>query len=371
MSIERRDRPVLTRRAIVAGLSASALVVPPAKAADWQKDWDQLLEAARKEGRVVVSGPIGNSWQDVLASFQADTGIKVEYTGNWGRDFFPRLIQERKVGKYLWDLRTTAAGIESYELLPEGKTFVSLRDLLFRPDVVGDENWYGGYDSLYGDKAKKWFLGFGLNSQPTAWVNRDIIPESQLANLKELLKPEFKGKISVQDLRAGAAVVTFGVIVSQKDFGPDFIRQLVKQQEAPIVKNSRQQVEWMVRGRYPVAVVPAANLLFSFQQEGLGKNCLPLQEGILSYASGFGGLMAFADPPNPNAQKLYANWLLTKPVQERIGKLVGSNSRRTDVQVFDPSTAVNTARLSEYVDSQREEMLPYYGVVAQLARELE
>ena len=47
---------------------------------------------------------------------------------------------------------------------------------------------------------------------------------------------------------------------------------------------------------------------------------------------------------------------MTKPVQERIGKLVGSNSRRTDVQIFDPSTAVNPARLTEYVNSQREEM---------------
>ena len=82
MSIERRDRSIVTRRTVVAGLSASALVGPPAKAADWQKDWDQLLGAARKEGRVVVSGPIGNTWQDVLTSFQVDTGIKVEYTGN-------------------------------------------------------------------------------------------------------------------------------------------------------------------------------------------------------------------------------------------------------------------------------------------------
>ena len=127
-------------------------------------------------------------------------------------------------------------------------------------------------------------------------VNRDILQKFQLSNLKDLSKPEFKGKISVQDLRAGAAVVTFGVIVSHKDFGPDFIRWLSnRKRRSSKIPDSRLNGWLGADIRSPSFQQRTCS--FSFQQEGLGKNCLPLQEGILSYASGFGGLMAFADLP--------------------------------------------------------------------------
>jgi iron(III) transport system substrate-binding protein len=360
-------------RTCLASLTA-ALVVTFAAAAlaaeEWQAQWDQLVADARKEGKIVVSGPIGNNWQEVLSSFEKDFGIKAEYTGNWGRDFYPRLAQERRVGKYLWDIRAVAAGIETYELLPEG-TFDPVRDLLIRPDVIGDENWYGGLNANFSDKTKKYFFHFGLNAIPVAWVNRDFVPESQVKTLKDILKPEMKGKISIQDMRTGAAVIGLSPVLANKDYGADFVRALVHDQKAPIVKNSRQQVEWLVRGTYPIGVVITSDMLASFTAQGLGKSVVPLDEGLPAASSGFGGLIAIDKPPHPAATKLYANWLLTKDVQQRIAKIVGYNSRRKDVEPGDKQTVVDVKRLDDYVDVQKEDFLPYYGQVIQLARELD
>jgi iron(III) transport system substrate-binding protein len=267
-------------------------------------------------------------------------------------------------------VRTVAAGIESYEMLPDG-TFDPVRDLLIRPDVKDDANWHGGMTDGFADKQKKYFFGFGLNSLPVAWVNRDFIPESQLKSVKDLLKPEFKGKISIQDLRTGAAVVGLGVIMGAEGFGPDFIRKIVKDQGAPIVKNSRQQVEWLVRGSHPIGLVITSDILTQFQAEGLGKNVVPLEEGLLTSSSGFGGLIAINKPPHPAARKLYANWVLTRQAQQDIANTVGYNSRRKDVKPGSPITAVDPKRLNEYIYSQKEELVPYYGEVIKLARELE
>jgi ABC-type Fe3+ transport system substrate-binding protein len=353
---------------VIAGVALAA-AAPAFAAEDWKAQWDQLVVDAKKEGKIVVSGPIGNNWQEALSAFEKEFGIKVEYTGNWGRDYYPRLAQERRVGKYLWDIRAVAAGIESYELLPEG-TFDPVRDLLIRPDVTGDENWHGGLDANFSDKTKKYFFHFGMNAIPVAWVNRDFVPEAQVKTLKDLLKPEMKGKITIQDMRTGAAVIGLAPVLASKEYGADYVRALVNEQKAPIVKNSRQQVEWLVRGTYPVGLVITSDMLPGFAEQGLGKNVVPL-EGLPASSSGFGGLIALSKPPHPAAAKLYANWLLTRDEQQRIAKTVGYNSRRKDVEPGDKLTVVDTTRLAEYADVQKEDFLPYYGQVIQLARELD
>lgn len=75
-----------------------------------QKDageWAKVLEAARKEGKVVISGDSGENWRKSLVDMfmQEYPEIKVEYTGSSGRNFWPRVRQEREMGQKLWDLR--------------------------------------------------------------------------------------------------------------------------------------------------------------------------------------------------------------------------------------------------------------------------
>ena len=135
-----------------------------AAAQDWagKAEWDKTVAAAKKEGRVTISGPVGNGWREALTSFTKDYGIKVEFTAAHGADFWPRYEQEQKLGKSLWDLRISAPDLNSYALLARGDRIADVRAMLVLPEVIGDEAWYGGYDAIYSDKAKKYFLGFGL-----------------------------------------------------------------------------------------------------------------------------------------------------------------------------------------------------------------
>ena len=171
------------------------------------------------------------------------------------------------------------------------------------------------------------------------------------------------------DWRGGSASNNFALLLADAKYGADFIRKLVMNNEIVVTNNSKQQVDWLVRGNYPVAISVTSNLLFNMQETGLAQNIKPLA-GPLKFSSSFGGVIAFQNTPNPNAAKVYANWVMTREAQDRIAKAANYNSRRTDVEPGEPQTVVDLSRLSDYVNTQSEDMLPHYENWRQFSREL-
>lgn len=78
----------------------------------------------------------------------------------------------------------------------------------------------------------------------------------------------------------------------------------------------------------------------------------------------------FNRAPDPNATKVFVNWLLTREVQTRISQSVRRNSRRLDVPAVDPETRPDPARLDEYVDGNAEDFLPVRERLLRLTNEL-
>lgn len=368
MKMMKHSWNAVRRFALAAGLVALSAVT--AQAQEWagKADWDKTVAAAKKEGKVVLSGPVGNGWREALTSFEKDYGIKVEFTSANGADFWPRYEQEQKLGKSLWDLRISAPDANSYELLARGNRIADLRSMVVLPDVIGDKNWAGGYDAIFSDKARKYFIGFGLVGGPVAWVNRDFIKESELTSMEQLTDPKFKGKVTTLDWRGGSASNNFALLLNDKKYGADYINGLVKN-GIVVTGNNRQQIDWLIRGNYPIAISVTSNILFNMKETGLAQNVVSLQ-GPQKYSSSFGGLIAFQNPPNPNAAKVYANWVLTQKAQTAIAEAANYNSRRTDVKPGEPATVVDMARIDDYVNTQSEEMLPAYEEWRKFARGL-
>nr|NIO11924.1 hypothetical protein [Deltaproteobacteria bacterium] len=71
-------------------------------------DWDQVVAAAKKEGQVVVAqgGGSGADLRRLMTDrFEKEyPGIRVDITVAGGRSIAPRILMERRVGKYLWDV---------------------------------------------------------------------------------------------------------------------------------------------------------------------------------------------------------------------------------------------------------------------------
>ncbi|HEY7061924.1 MAG TPA: extracellular solute-binding protein [Chloroflexota bacterium] len=355
------SKPVAGAAPAPAGITSDQAAAP--------EGWDQLVVAAKQEGRLVFSGPPGELWRKGLAeAFQAQyPEINVDYDGGNSRDFWPRVFQERQGGQYLWDLRVGGPDPQVYQARDEG-VLAAVKPLLVLPEVTDDSRWFGGFDAIFADKEHTYLPGFEAFVDTAVWLNKDVVPPAQFHRDLDILNPQWKGKIVLQDPRGGAGLGLTTVLYVKH--GEQFIRDLFSQQDIVVTGDGRQQAEWVVRGRYPIAIGLNNDVLALLEQSGVKANVDSVEEGAWGMSIGFGGIQLLNRAPNPNAAKLYVNWLLTQPAQAQLAELVRANSRRTDVPAIDPSRAVDASRLPEYVPHQLEEYLAPRQQVQELAREL-
>src|SRR3954471_2951434 len=121
-----------------------AMLIPGvvhAQPAGWQKTWDKTLEAARKEGKVVVAGPPDAHVRNALPeAFKQRFGITMEYQSARGSDSANKLRAERAAGIYTADAALAGANTMFTVLLRE-KMLAPLKPELILPEVVDGSKW--------------------------------------------------------------------------------------------------------------------------------------------------------------------------------------------------------------------------------------
>ncbi len=355
--------------ALVLVVTACAPAAAPARpGAAAGTEWDSTVAAAKQEGALVISAPASELWRQALSTFSRDhPEIKLELTGANSRDFWPRLFEERRAGTYLWDLRVGGPDPQVYQARDEGM-LDPVRSLLVLPEVVDDSKWLGGLDGIWADKGRTHLLAFLRTGSVVAYVNRDLVPESDFRSATDLLDPRWKGKIVLQDPRGGSGLGDLTVLLITQ--GEDFVRRLLSEQAVVVTSDTRQQAEWVARGRYPIGIGVVSHVLKLLQDSGVGQSVKPLKEGPRSASIGVGGVQLMNKAPHPNAAKVFINWLLTQQVEAEVTKIVGLNSLRLDVPPGDAEQVIDPAQASRYIAHQTEEYRPLREKAQQLAAEL-
>lgn len=328
----------------------------PAPAADWpgKAKWDGVVAAAKKEGKLVVAGPSGRAWRGVLMKFQdAYPEIKISVTPFAGRDFWPRALKEREVGKYLWDLRVGGAVAASWNLVPKGG-IAPVRPMFMLPEITNEKNWYGGFKHMYLDNAEKYFPTFCIYESTLAYYNRDFIKTDKPFTLDDMLDPKWKGKISMAEPSAGATLTSMAMLMQNKKYGKKYIRQLIEKQKPVITRNRRQLMSWFVSGRYPISIGIPSSSIRRFKKRGVKLN-MGQVAGMKRWSPGVCGAQVLEPRPHPNATIVFVNWLFSKKTQEMIMPVVGLNSSRKDVPIANKARAIDYGTLDEYVSGQTEE----------------
>jgi iron(III) transport system substrate-binding protein len=353
--------------------AASAAASSAASAASgqeaWQAEWERTLAAARQEGKVVVAGPPGESARQALIAFQqAYPDIQLEFTGLRGADFISRALSERRADRYLWDILVSGTGGIIGELLPAGAVD-PLKPALIRPEVLDDSHWYNGFDWGFVDLERQRVFSFASFVTWSLFINRDVVPENEFTRLDDLLDPKWKGKISINEPRDSTAGALHSVVIMNQ-FGVDAYKKLLTEQDISVHQDTRQQVELLVRGSRPIGIGVSQAPLQEFQKQGLGRNVRPLERPEASaLTGGFGGCACLMNrPPHPNAARVYLDWLLSREGQTQWNRYYPANSRRLDVEPYDPATVPKPG--VDYLFVEREEVRPLRDEQFQLAREL-
>jgi len=355
MADARMSRRQLMKAAVLGGVAAAGLGRTQPAAADVPPEWPQVLAGAKKEGKVVVNTFPGDGFKRALKAFtQAYPDIKLEHTGLHSQDFAPRIMQERQASLYTWDVVLIPTSTALQVLRPAG-VWDPVRPAIVLPEVK--DGWEGGFErgfALVKDRAL--VSGFVAQRGSGITVNTDLVKDEPVRGLTDLLNPKWKGKLLLPDVRVMGDAF-WPITAARLSMGDDVIKKLFVDQEPVLSRDTRQMAEFMVRGRYPVALGINPLLLGQFQKQGLGKNLKTFHFPEMDTVnSGSSALWLVNKAPHPSAAKVFINWLLTKDAQIVWAREVETNSRRVGVEPGNPAYAVPKGAKLYQVDA--EENLP-------------
>jgi len=132
-------------------------------------------------------------------------------------------------------------------------------------------------------------------------------------------------------------------------YGENFVTKLLTEQRVVFTQNYRQTAEWVIR-RYPIMIGVSLNSLASFRAEGVAKDIEVVWAREVNMWSSVSGNVALLEGgPNPNAAKVYLNWLLSKDGQKHWIEATSHNSRRADLPPFDPDLFPKPDRMDQYL----------------------
>jgi iron(III) transport system substrate-binding protein len=337
--------------------AAGATAAPAAQAAD--AEWQKVLDDAKKEGRLYVATYAGTGYRKVMDAFEAAyPGIKVEQTPfqSSSRDFFPRYFQERQAGLYQWDLIMVPATEPLVQAVQPG-AIDPIRPLMVRPDVLDDKNWTDGFEGGWLDTGKKLSYAITRSRSQSLWIDTTQVKEGEITSYKDLLDPKWKGKILAGDLRTKGSGFWAGTALRLKTGNDEIIRQLWKDQEVVLSTDARQLTEQMVRGTYPIGLgAVSMSILLDFMAQGQGKNLKPIPTVEIDYVNSADHVLHYANKaPNPNAAKVFVNWVLGKEGNTIYSTQAQDNSRRVDVAVQSPDQQPEKGR--EYITIDAEPLI--------------
>lgn len=355
--------------------SLALLLLPPAISRGWgqtdrQKEWEKVLAAAEKEGQVDIAGPRGDAHRQALTDmFQKKyPRIRVAYIGASTRDHIPRITREREAGIFNWDIYMDGPTV-AFPALKAVGTFDPLQAELVSSEVLDDSKWHEGFSTGFIDTSGRLYYAFEATASKAIVVNWDVVSAKEFKSFKDTLSRKWAGKITWLDPRYEGDGLD-AALLFYLSYGEESLRMLFREQKIIFTRDWAQITEWLAQGRYPIAVTTIrSSHLKTFQDKGVGRNVKPLEDPTMSHSivAYFGAFGVVNRRPHPNATKVYVNWLLSKEGQTGWVTHVRRNSRRLDVPLGNPNSAVESNK--KYIWTETEKMIPKREVVMRLARE--
>jgi ABC-type Fe3+ transport system substrate-binding protein len=293
-----------------------------------QDKWKEVVEAGKKEGKVVVSIPASSELRKQMeASFeQRFPGIDLELFPGTASKMLRRISDEFQAGVRYFDIHIGGAGSMITGFVG-GNIVDPIEPNLVLPEVKEAKNWWGGHMAI--DKEKRFTYTFSAFLVSNFWHNTKAASAEELRSYDDLLSPKWKGKIGWLDPRQpGAGAQAWEFLWKHK--GEEYLKRLVNQ-DLQLSRNSRVLAESLAREKLAVTIGINYYGYRSFIEAGMPLKALPIfKEGTYGTA-GSGILAIIKNHPHPNATKVFVNWLLGKEGQEVWTKQLSQPSRRWDV----------------------------------------
>jgi iron(III) transport system substrate-binding protein len=291
-------------------------------------EWERTVEAAKKEGRVVVSIPTSAELRKEFESgFQrAFPGIELELNVARGSSNINKIAEEQNAGVRSIDLHIGGTTSIITGLLAANFLEPVMASMVL-PEVREPKHWWGGH--IWADNAKRYVYSFTAYMTETIWYNTTLVKPEEINSWESLLDPKWKGRIVILDPRSpGSGESNWAFLLRIK--GEQFLAKLAAQ-EMMVGRNLRQLAEVVARGKSAISIGVSFYTYQPFIKAGLPvKPISNIKEGYYA-GTGSGNLAVLKNVPHPHAAKVFVNWLLSKEGQTAFTKALGQPTRRFDV----------------------------------------
>jgi ABC-type Fe3+ transport system substrate-binding protein len=157
------------------------------------------------------------------------------------------------------------------------------------------------------------------------------VKPKEVGSSKDLLKPQYTGKIASYDPRksgAGQSDATYWLV----QLGEDYVKRLFVDQKVVYTSDHQQLAEWIARGVYLIGLGSVDRNVEPMRHEGLPIGIVASLTDAPGYLTGGSSVLKLVkDSPHPNGATVLFNWLASKEGQEIFSQSTGHPSRRTDV----------------------------------------
>jgi iron(III) transport system substrate-binding protein len=313
------------------GASPGSSAAAPPAGSPAAAQWDELVQAARREGSLIVAGPPSPEVRtEVPAAFKRRYGIDIEYLGGRAGELMARLEAERGAGQYTVDVLIAGAASLYNEAYPK-KMLGALPPVMILPEVTDPTKWQVGR-VWYMDPEHQYILRVSNQITLVVGVNTQYMRAEDIVTWHDLLDPKYRGKISADDPTVAGAGWNRAIYLS-RNLGEDYVRALYRDQQVAITRDERQLADWLARGQHPISLGLGTNDIVHLREEGFPIAVVlqnrPEAPGMVT--AGFGMLAMLEPAPHPAAARLFMNWIAGREGSEVYNRAQVNGSVRTDV----------------------------------------
>ena len=354
-----------------------AFSVAPSHAADakpnWQAEWDRTVNAAKKEGALSLyvfqgEGELGTVVQQFQKKYPE---INVVTTLGRGNTLAPRIMAERRAGKYLVD--AYISGVTTvYEVFYRAKILDSVRAALILPEVVDESKWWLGQHQYVDPENRYIFVYLGNVGEYVSYHTKSV-EAGEIRSHWDFLQPKWKGKILSRDPKiSGSQRIGLRIFYHTPELGAEFIRRLYGEMDVTLTQEIRQATDWLANGKFAICFF--CSEILKGKAQGLAVDefrTAKWKESRAISAGNMGSIALPSQPPHPNAARVFVNWLLSREGQTALQRAANTpnnseESLRTDIPKDMVRSEVRRIDGVKYIFAEKPEymdMAPIYEIL--------
>lgn len=330
ISLAACSKPVINAPAAPANVNQQPVSTPNASTTA-ASDWDKVVEAGKKEGKVSYYDAFWamspRERDGVFGAFEKATGIKVEVTAMQPPESRQRIQVEQTSGQIVADILASAA-TAPYDLWKQKYT---------QPAVVpaGLENGIWRLDPYTFKVTEQNLVVTHFTPGAIILINTNLIKsEDEPKGWNDFLDPKFKGKMVMSDPRIPGSQLWWAAFLNV--YGKDYWAKLVKN-EPLLVPGISIPIDRVAKGESAIGVGVEVKQTILAMNAGAPLKAVYFADAVPTMPF---AVSILKGAPHPNSAKVLINWLLTKEGQTVLSQAGNNTSVRNDVsQDFLPEIA--------------------------------